>query len=200
MLILLTISWSSFDHAASLEPRDDTTALMIDFSREYNDSVLVNHYVSFEETTDVNRLKERDERPSKNASFSLTIDSTVMEKNEHIPFGVNGREGRYYYRRPSTSHLQVRSSQRVHSSTTESISNADKSLSQGNNDIQIEEISCRDTDDDVFFKYDTGITALMISPSLSLSLVTVIRRLYCSILFYLFFVVVVQSIRKNDHG
>lgn len=126
--------------------------MLINFSRKYNDSGVVNHYVPSEETN-IARMKEIDEA-SKNTSFSLTIDSTV-ENNEELPFGVNGREGRYYYRRPS-SHLQVRS-QRVHSSTTESISSADKSLSQGN-DIQIEEISCRDTDDDVFFKYDIGIT------------------------------------------
>nr|XP_050858195.1 uncharacterized protein LOC127067401 isoform X1 [Vespula vulgaris]XP_050858196.1 uncharacterized protein LOC127067401 isoform X1 [Vespula vulgaris]XP_050858197.1 uncharacterized protein LOC127067401 isoform X1 [Vespula vulgaris]XP_050858198.1 uncharacterized protein LOC127067401 isoform X1 [Vespula vulgaris] len=153
--LLLTLLTISFDHATSLEPQD---TVLINFSRKYNDSGVVNHYVPSEETN-IARMKEIDEA-SKNTSFSLTIDSTV-ENNEELPFGVNGREGRYYYRRPS-SHLQVRS-QRVHSSTTESISSADKSLSQGN-DIQIEEISCRDTDDDVFFKASVKTTTAKESP------------------------------------
>ncbi|XP_047359130.1 uncharacterized protein LOC124952786 isoform X1 [Vespa velutina] len=157
-LLLIVLTILSFDCAASLEPQD---TVLINFSRKYNDSGVVNHYVPFEETTNIPRIMEMDET-SKNTSFSLTIDSTAMENNEKIPFGVNGREGRYYYRRPS-SHLQVRSSQRVHSSTTESISNADISLSQ-ENDIQIEEISCRDTDDDVFFKASVKTTTSMESP------------------------------------
>ncbi|KAL2724490.1 uncharacterized protein V1478_009003 [Vespula squamosa] len=153
LLTLLTIS--SFDYAISLEPQDK---VLINFSRKYNESGVVNHY--FEETN-IAQIKEIDEA-SKNTSFSLTIDSTATENNEELPFGVNGREGRYYYRRPS-SNLQVRSSQRVHSSTTENISSADKSLSQGN-DVQIEEISCRDTDDDVFFKASVKTTMAKESP------------------------------------
>ncbi|XP_015173395.1 PREDICTED: uncharacterized protein LOC107064830 [Polistes dominula] len=139
----------SFDHATSFKSHD---TVLINFPQKSNDSGVFTNYLPYEERNIV-RIKDIEDVPKNNSSMSLMTELTSATENnkeeQQHPFEVGGREGRYYYRRPS--HLQVGSSQRVYSSTTENISNVDKSLPQKNT-IQIEEISCRDTDDDIFFK------------------------------------------------
>ncbi|KAI4499561.1 hypothetical protein M0802_005457 [Mischocyttarus mexicanus] len=149
--MILTIL--SFDHATSLKSHD---TVLINFSQKSNDSGVAKNDLPYEERNIV-RIKDIVDAPKNNTSVSLMIDLTSATENNNEKeqqqqqgsFEVDGREGRYYYRRPS--YLQVGSFQRVQSSTTENISNVDKSLNQRNT-IQIEEISCRDTDDDIFFK------------------------------------------------
>ncbi|KAK2586798.1 hypothetical protein KPH14_011823 [Odynerus spinipes] len=145
------------DYATSLETQD---TVLINFPRKYNDSVVVSHRVPFEEK-DMVRAEEIDELWKNASSFERTDSTaTTMRNDVEVRSRVSEREGRYYYRRPT--HLQVGSPpQRGQSSTIEAVSNIDKSLPQADT-IQIEEISCRDTDNDIFFrasiKFTGGIT------------------------------------------
>lgn len=120
------------DYGTSLETQD---TILINFPRKYNDSGTISQPVVIEDV----------DEPWNNTVFSRTIDSTSTE--------INGRGGRYYYPRPT--HLQIKSSQRGQPSTIEAVGNVDKMTEDV---IQIENMSCRNTDDDVFFRASIRFT------------------------------------------